>query len=345
MPAFRSVLARTQLVALALVLGSACSPDGDVVGAATDGESEGGEGEGEGGSDPDSDGISTSGEGLSGRYGIESITLTCSGDCSAPGGLLGPVSYCDVGNRDTDYARIEQSGMDIQFDLDAGRAVGTLREDGSFSASGAATESGGAVVLSATMEGSFTGRHEGFTAVLDYTAVGQHDGDRIDCRGRLELNGDWESDECNDEPGLCPAEYPICHQDACNAGVDGDDCWDEEQCAPGFVCYDAACQAPGTAGEACSDDIDCSTGLVCAEELCSEGKVGDACSWAEHCKSGICFDEVCSAGAPGDACWSDSDCAEGNACVQDVCSAGGLGDPCDYAEDCNSGVCSDYVCS
>jgi hypothetical protein len=342
-----SVLARTQLQALTLVLVVACSPDGDVVGAATDGESGSGDPQdgsaGESGSD--SDGISVSGEGLSGRYHIESFTLSCSGDCSAHSEFFGPVSYCDVGDRDTDYARVEQMGMAIQLDLDEGRATGTLREDGSFEASGSATEAGGAVTLSASMEGAFTGRHEGFTAVLDYRAVGRHDGDAIDCRGQLELTGNWESDECNDEPGLCPAEYPICFQDSCNAGVDGDECWEPEHCATGFVCVDQVCRSPGGVGQACSDDTHCSAGLLCAADVCSEGNVGDACEYAEHCQSGICYDYVCSDGSPGDACWSDTDCAEDNACVGDVCTAGANGDACDSAEDCNSGICYESVCS
>ena len=343
------VLRRTQLVA-PLLVAVGCSPDGDVVGAETDGE-----GDSDGfitGPDVDSDsdsdtgpGIPTSGNGLSGRYRIESLTVSCAGDCSAPGGLLGPVSYCDVGTMDTDYSRVEHDGESLQIDFDAGRAEGTIDQDGQFMLTGEATESGGAVDLEATVTGSFTGRHEGFTAFVDYSADGLHDGDLINCHGQIEIEAFWESDECTQDPSVCPEEYPLCVSDSCNAGIDGDECWDEEDCAAGFVCNDSACRLPGEAGEDCQQDEHCAAGLFCVDDVCSAGNLGDPCHAGEECQSGICYSDICTAGDVGDGCSYDDHCAEGNYCVDDVCSAGNVGDACNYDEHCDSEICYDEACS
>jgi hypothetical protein len=240
---------------------------------------------------------------------------------------------------------VDQDGESLQIDFDEGRAEGTIDDNGDFTLMGEATEAGGAVDLEASVVGNFTGRHEGFTAMIEYSAVGLHDGDPINCHGEIEIEAYWERDDCDDNESVCPDEYPHCVSDGCYAGVDGDECWDEEDCAAGFVCYSSTCRAPGPAGAGCEQDEHCAAGLLCVVDACSAGNVADPCWSGDECQSGICYNDTCSAGNLGDGCSYDDHCQDGSYCVGDACSAGNAGDACDYDGHCDSEICYDDVCS
>ena len=335
------------LIALILVGAGpvGCAPDGDVVGAASGTGDSGDSGVGSGGDASSADGgvpPASAGE-FSGNYDFELFTLDCSGDCSAPT-LLGPISFCDIGDTDNDNVRVDQDGMAIAMDLSQGRMNGTVDDTGAFSLSGTATQGGGTIRIDASIAGGFTsGRHGGLTATIEYEAVGDYEGDAIDCQGRLEVTGQWTDDDCT-FGAECPAEYPICHDDACNAGVVADPCDDPEHCADGLVCVDDLCAPPSGAGEPCQDQEHCATDLWCVQQVCSAGEPGDACSQDEHCVSEICVDDVCSTGANGQACGNDDDCVS-EICVDDICSAGAPGDACTWDDECVSDNCTSDVCA
>lgn len=333
-------------VALWIGLATGCFADvdgGDEAGVSGDETGE----TGETASATDSGEGPTTSNGLSGAYDVMSRTVACNGDCSASAGIWGIVSYCDVGEMATDYVRVNQEGGALTIDLSQGQVQGAIEENGRFSVGGAATEGGGMVELNAVADGQFQGRHVGFTAQLSFTAIGQIEGDVIDCKGEIELTADWVSDECSADPQVCPDDYPICHNDACNAGVDGDPCWSNEQCGAGFVCLRDTCRQPADVGGDCLNDEHCASPNLCFEDVCQAGALGDACDFDDHCAPPLlCFDGGCHAGAVGDPCSGSSDCAQDLLCVRDLCQVGNVGDPCDFDSDCAAGLmCVDEACS
>ena len=319
-----------------------CAPDGDVVGAAS-GTGDSGMGSGDDASSA-GDGVPPASAGeFSGNYEFELFTLDCSGDCSAPT-LLGPISFCDIGNTDYDSVRIDQDGLAIAMDLSQGRMNGTVDDAGVFELSGAATEGGGNIRIEASIAGGFTGgRHGGLMAAIEYEAVGNYEDDPVDCQGRLEVTGLWEDDDCT-FGAACPAEYPICYDNACTAGVVGDPCDEAEHCAAELVCLDDLCAPLGGVGDPCGDPEHCGPDLLCVQQACSAGEPGDVCSQDDHCVSEHCVDDVCSSGAAGQPCGFDGDC-ETDICVDNVCSAGAPGDVCSWDDDCVSDDCTDDLCA
>lgn len=255
---------------------------------------------------------------FSGNYEFELFTLECSGDCSAPS-VLGPLSFCDVGDRDYDSVRIDQDGSLLAMDLAQGRMNGTLDDAGGFALSGMATESGGTIRIEASISGGFTsGRHGELTASIEYRAWGTYEDDPVDCRGKLEVMGQWEDDDCRSGPA-CPAEYPICYDNACNAGVVTDPCREAEDCATGLVCIDDLCAPARAPGEQCDRDEHCGPDLLCVQDACSAGEPGDPCGFDSDCVSEICVDDACSAGGAGDVCNWDDECVSDD-CVDDLCA-------------------------
>ena len=287
------------------------------------------------------------GAGLTGAYDVQLRTVACSGDCSAPGGIFGPISYCDVGELEWDYVRVEQDGASIVLELSRGKASGEVEADGRFSASGNATEGGGAVDIAATLEGWFRGRHDGFNAVMVYNADGRVEGDTIDCKGEIELTADWVSDECAGNADACPWDYPICYGDGCYAGVGGDPCSSEHDCDPSFTCFDGECGERSSVGGPCQWDEHCRAPFVCYQDACQVGMAGDPCNIDSHCAEGVmCFRNVCQTGALGDPCSVASDCEEGLLCGPEVCQTGALGDPCGFDDQCASPyLCAFEVCA
>ncbi len=322
--------------------GDALGPSGEEGGEAGDGAKDDAPGMGDGTADGASAGA------LAGRYDAELLTLSCSGSCAVPTAtsLLGPLSYCDVG--DSDYESLDVSHGDgtLTIDLDRGRTEGSVDGDGAFAVSGRATEAGGGVNIDASIWGTFLGRHGGFTGTLSFHAKGDHYGDAIDCRGEMEVVAGWVSDACEGNANACSDAFPICYQDVCYAGTAEDPCDDDEHCADGLVCHAGACLEPAPLGGACEyDERECAGDLRCFDDVCQAGEPGDPCHFDDDCAGDhVCATTECSAGELGDACGYDDDCDDALLCVFDVCSAGEPGDTCDWNDDCVSNDCVDGVC-
>ena len=286
---------------------------------------------------------------LTGEYDAELRTVSCSGACAVPTAtsILGPLSYCDVGDTDYDYIEVDHDDGFVTLDLARGRAEGSIDGDGNFSVSGHATEAGGGVKIDATIEGAFMGRHGGFTGTLVFTAKGDHYGDAIDCRGEMEVVAAWASDACEGRADACPDAYPICYLDVCNAGVAEDPCWEDEHCAEGLICHSGACLEPAPVGGACEyDDDECQGDAVCFEDVCQAGNPGDPCNFDDHCAGDhVCASDVCTTGELGDVCTYDDHCDEGLLCVMDVCGPGAPGDACEWDDDCASDDCVNDLCA
>jgi hypothetical protein len=105
-------------------------------------------------------------------------------------------------------------------------------------------------------------------------------------------------------PGCIFLEVPPCDGD-CGGPVVVDGCYDDGDCAWGYVCGgDGTCYADS----GCWSDRDCAWGYTCGSDgLCySSGCRADAdCAWGDVCGS----DGACYPAAP--ACRDDRDCAPG----------------------------------
>jgi hypothetical protein len=187
--------------------------------------------------------------------------------------------------------------------------------------------------------------------------------------------------------GLCPAwftgddalgapcTFPICGDGAgfCDQGTcvprpgSGDAC-DGLECAPGLLCLDGQCGAPGAASDACATDDACAPPLRCVAGACAAlGGAGDACDDDAGCSVGlVCGTAGCEPAAPppcasdvacgnlsscvtiprcatpasaGGACTVDEGCAPGNWCDAGQCAAlPGDGQPCANGAKCAAGL-------
>ena len=216
------------------------------------------------------------------------------------------------------------------------------------------------------------------------------------CRGGACVSRPAGYGEACDDAGDCPDTAPQCPNGFCVTRAPGavsDPCWDELECEdPAPYCNTSAdaCQA-GLPGEACDDDGDCATD-ICVAEACRAGVGGDPCDIVDgddcvpptpycvdddgdgpntpECQAGIegepCVDlddcapaapicattGVCQDGTGGDGCTEDDDCAGATPlCGPDEvgCQAGVEGEPCADDDDCSvvapicsaSGICLD----
>jgi hypothetical protein len=153
-----------------------------------------------------------------GAYDVTLYAEACAGDCAARHSILGPLGLCDVGEEDHEYVLVSHEDTQVWFMIDDGRAHGRIDADGSFDASGFATEAGGAVRIEATLRGAFRGRHDGFDGLFEFHAVGAYDGDPVDCHGTMDVAARWSSDACDRELE-CTGAYPICEYDSCTAAA------------------------------------------------------------------------------------------------------------------------------
>lgn len=275
---------------------------------------------------------------LGGEYAATLRTLSCTGDCTGPQTVLGAASYCDVGASSSDVVDVAHDDMTLVIDATIGRLTGTI-DDGAFHVTGKSTRGGNTIAIDLSADGSFTGRHQGFTAVVRYDA----NGDDVDCHGEIEVTAEWSSDGCLDQPESCPDAYPYCVGDGCYAGDPGDPCRNDDDCGEGVVCGVEACAVPGQPGDPCIDANDCAADLHCIEQSCNAGEPGDRCYVADDCIGGFCVEGTCSAGAVGDACNASWDCAAGF-CVDELCRDGAPGSPCTYDGDCTGSICVDALC-
>jgi hypothetical protein len=282
---------------------------------------------------------------LGGEYEAELRTVRCEGDCVGASTILGPTTFCDVGDLDTDTVDVWQDDVALTVDVSQGRLQGSIDDEGAFEAEGTSTESGGQLEIDMSATGRFTGRHDGFAGTVRFSVVGTQDGDRVDCHGELEVIATWRSDGCRDDADACPDGWPICVNDGCYAGAEGDPCGSDDECTGGRRCNVQVCTTPAPVDGACEYDEDCASGLQCVREACSAGQPGDPCVFAHHCPAGACVDEVCTDGATGAACNGSSDCTSG-ICVTDVCRDGTTGDPCTWDSDCAAGFsCLEDTCA
>lgn len=282
---------------------------------------------------------------LGGEYEAELRTTRCEGDCVGATTILGSATFCDVGEVDFDTVEVWQEDLALTMDVSQGRLRGSIDDEGAFEVEGTSTESGGQLAIDMTGSGRFTGRHEGFAAAVRFSVVGEQDGHRVDCHGELEVTATWESDLCNDDADACPGEYPICVNDGCYAGVEGDPCGSDDECRGGLRCGADGCTQPVPVDGPCAYDDDCATGLQCVQMACSAGQPGDACVFADDCVTTFCVDEVCTDGDAGAPCNGSADCTS-EICVADVCREGTTGDPCTWDSDCAAGFsCIEDACA
>ena len=89
-------------------------------------------------------------------------------------------------------------------------------------------------------------------------------------------SGDDGIPEC-DELTFCPETAPICFQNACQVGTEGDPCGDPLDCDPDHVCVDGSCW-DGTEGDPCASSVDCAIeSRHCIVGMCWDGGAGDPC--------------------------------------------------------------------
>jgi hypothetical protein len=165
---------------------------------------------------------------------------------------------------------------------------------------------------------------------------------------------------CADGRGesLCYADddcvFGRCAGQRCTAGLEGETCTSNGNCASGF------CRTTGTAmagvelvgscvsgerGGGCTDDSDCGDDLHCTGTVCFTDGVGENCERDDQCASSTCIGSRCRGGEPGSQCEDDGDCVSG-VCAGFRCASGLALSPCYEANDCASGLsCLRSLCS
>lgn len=139
-----------------------------------------------------------SGETWQGQYQTEIYTTSCEGSCGPVQDGLFTVSFCDVGDRDTEYLQVEQTNGLLQVEVNDPISYyqGGVDDDASMVMGGYATEYGGSVELTALIEGHFgedaliaeaSARMWGTVELDDQTVD-------IDCEGTYTLEGSWISE-------------------------------------------------------------------------------------------------------------------------------------------------------
>ena len=127
----------------------------------------------------------------SGEYAVEIYTARCDGSCGAKeGGWI--ISFCDVGERDSESFTATQQDGELRIDGDDGnyvsRYTGGIDADGSFEVGGYATSLGGAIEATAFVAGTFDGTSS-FEAVADIHIWGSYDDESVDCFATYETEG------------------------------------------------------------------------------------------------------------------------------------------------------------
>lgn len=160
----------------------------------------------------------------------------------------------------------------------------------------------------------------------------------------------------SDAPLGAACDFPICAGGAgyCPAGDcvarpgAGDPCSGYE-CAPGLLCLDGACAAPGQDGDPCDVDDGCAPPLRCLAGACHAlGGPSSACDTAADCALGLdCVGSACTAVDPT-PCTDDASCGNQGLCVSlPRCAPlaaqgeGCLSDAhCDVGLYCDAGQCA-----
>lgn len=131
------------------------------------------------------------GSAASGTYDLEMTIVACGGTC--PVLRVGParIATCDIG--DVDYPTFEVVQTDGRLDLDAFGLVlekldGGLDADGSFVVGGWGTRNSGSLAVAILGSGVLAGARLTGTALA--RAVGDVDGQWVDCTAQYELEGD-----------------------------------------------------------------------------------------------------------------------------------------------------------
>lgn len=124
-----------------------------------------------------------SGDAWSGDYQAQIYTDACRGSCAVGLDTLLPVSFCDVGEDDTEYLQISQADglLEISLNDPISRYAGGVYQDGAMEAGGYATDLGGAIEMTAVLLGDFTA--DGLTASAASHIWGTVDGEVVDCWG------------------------------------------------------------------------------------------------------------------------------------------------------------------
>jgi len=164
------------------------------------------------------------------------------------------------------------------------------------------------------------------------------------CEGKICTYGTegkyCEEDEHCLDTLTCDEEKNKC----ASLGGQGEPCDDQDDCGPGFACFDNICTIGKIDGEDCGDDWECAS-KVCNPTLDMCGKVvdGKECEENKHCESGICNTELDICGKVAD----DKGCEENEHCVSGVCntaidecgkSEGGV--KCKLKSECKSNMCN-----
>jgi hypothetical protein len=136
---------------------------------------------------PDGDGM---GDALGGSYELEIYTSSCSGACTIEIELLGTLSYCDVGDSNSEVAQVTQTDGHLRLDLNdtPSRYDGGVDGDGSFDVLGKATEDGGAVEISVRAVGTIDAAGA-VEARAQSHVRGVVEDQTVDCRSMLDVTG------------------------------------------------------------------------------------------------------------------------------------------------------------
>lgn len=119
-----------------------------------------------------------------GDYQAEIYTESCSGSCGIAQDTVFPISFCDVGERDTEYLQVLQADglLEIELNDPISRYEGGVYLDGGMEAGGYATDLGGAVEMTAVLVGGFSA--DGLRADASSHIWGSVDGEVVDCWGQ-----------------------------------------------------------------------------------------------------------------------------------------------------------------
>lgn len=117
----------------------------------------------------------------SGSYAAEIYTTACEGMCGPVEYGLFQLTFCDVGQVDTEYLQVEQvdGALTISLNDPISRYTGAIFADDAVEVGGYATDYGGAVEMAARVEGRFSG--EGLDATAHARVWGQLGETIIDC--------------------------------------------------------------------------------------------------------------------------------------------------------------------
>jgi hypothetical protein len=161
--------------------------------------------------------------------------------------------------------------------------------------------------------------------------------------------------------GVCApcSDESDCAPNACDDGVCGSICQDDEDCATTAWCDDGHCAAKKPEGEDCAAAVECTSGF-CADGVCCDKACLGGCEACDVLETGTCT--TFAAGAPGSpscspylcdgtsaacpqGCSGDGDCASNHFCDGVACLAiKANGAACAGNTECTSGFCVDGIC-